>query len=58
MGCDRVKFLERFLKAVFRFWGFDKFSLFERIIQINTEFAEKLDGDTFSPFDTESDFKI
>ena len=34
----------------FRVSGFDKFSLFERILQINTEFAEKFGGDTFLPF--------
>jgi len=43
---------------VFRVSGFDSFSLFERILQFDTEFMETLGGDTFSPFDTESDFKI
>ena len=41
---------------VFRFSGFDKFLLFERILQFDTEFAETLGGDTFSPFDAESGF--
>ena len=43
---------------VFRVSGVDRFSLVERIFQLDTESAEILDGDTFSPFDTESDFKI
>ena len=37
---------------IFRFSGFDRFSLFEWILQSDKEFAEIL-GDTFSPFDTE-----
>ena len=41
----------------FRFSGLDRFSLFESIIQFDTEFAEILGGDTFSPFDPESDLK-
>ena len=43
---------------VFRVSSFDRFSLFERILQPDTESADNLGGDTFSPFDTESDFKI
>ena len=39
---------------VFRFSGFDRFSLFERVLQLDTESAEILGGDSFSPFDTES----
>jgi hypothetical protein len=31
---------------------------FERILQRDTEFIDLLGGDTFSPFDTETDFKI
>jgi len=37
---------------------FDRFSLFERILKFDTEFTKSLDSDIFSPFDTESDFKI
>jgi len=55
-GFNRAEFLERFLKMVFRFSGFDRFSLFERVLPSDTESAEILGGDTFSPFDTESDF--
>jgi len=38
---------------VFGFSGFDRFSFFERVLQLDTEFAEKFGGDSFSPFDTE-----
>jgi len=55
-GFDRAEFFERFLKMVFRFSGFDRFSLFERVLQLDTEFADRLGFDTFSPFDTESEF--
>jgi hypothetical protein len=41
---------------VFRFSGFDRISLFERILQQDTESAENFGGDTFSPFDRESGF--
>ena len=41
---------------VFRFSGSDRFSLFEKILHFDTEYAEKFGGDTFSPFDTESGF--
>ena len=41
---------------VFSVSGVDKFSFFERILQFETESAEKLGGDSFSPFDTESGF--
>ena len=58
MGCDRAKFFERFLKMVFRFLGFDRFPLFERILRFDTEFIETFGGDTFSPFDTELATKI
>ena len=46
----------RFLKMVFSVSGFDRFSLFERILPSDTESADNLGGDTFSPFDTESGF--
>jgi len=39
---------------VFRVSGFDRFPLFERVLPSDTESAEILGGDTFSPFDTES----
>ncbi len=48
--------LRDFLKWFFSVSGSDSFSLFERILQFDTKFAEKLGGDTFSPFDTESGF--
>ena len=41
---------------VFRVSGFDRFSLFERVLQFDTESAETLVGDTFLPFDMESGF--
>ena len=50
------KLFERFLETVFRVSGFDRFSLFERILQLDTECADQLGFDTFSPFDTESGF--
>ncbi len=37
--------------------GFDRFSLFERVLLSDTESNETLGGDIFSLFDTESDFK-
>jgi hypothetical protein len=40
--------------VVFRFSGFDRSSLFERVLQSDTESAEKLGFDSFSPFDTET----
>jgi hypothetical protein len=52
------KLFERFLETVFMVSGFDRLPLFERILQLETEFIETLGGDTISPFDTESDFKI
>lgn len=39
---------------VFRFSGVDQFSFFEKILQLDTESAEKLGGDIFSPVDTDS----
>jgi hypothetical protein len=50
------KLFEKFSKVVFRFSGSDRFSFFGRILQFDSEFAEKLGGDTFSPFDAESGF--
>jgi len=44
---------ERFLETVFRVSGFDRFSFLERILQLNSEFIEKLGGEKFSPFGTE-----
>ena len=41
---------------VFRFSGFDRFSLFERILPFDTEFIDLLGGDTFSPFESDSVF--
>jgi hypothetical protein len=34
--------------------GFDRVSLFERILQLDSEFIDLLDGDTLLPVDTES----
>jgi hypothetical protein len=44
--------------VVFRVSGFDRFSLFERVLPSDTESAEIFGGDTFSPFDTELAIKI
>ena len=38
--------------------GFDKFSFFERVLQLDSESADNLGGDTFSPVDTELATKI
>jgi hypothetical protein len=51
---DRAEFFERFLKVFFRFSGIDRFTFFERVLQFDTESAETLGFDSFSPFDTES----
>jgi len=51
---DRAELFERFLKVVFSVSGFDRFSYFERVLQFDTESAEKLGGDSFLAFDTES----
>ena len=48
------KLFERFLETVFRVSGVDRVSLFERILPLDTESEDKLVGDTFLPFDTES----
>jgi hypothetical protein len=56
-GFDRVGLFERFLKVVFSVSGLDRFSLFGRILQLDTESAEKLGFDSFSPVDTESVFR-
>lgn len=42
---------------VFSVSGFDRFSLFERILQLETESADRLGFDTFLPFETESVFE-
>ena len=34
---DRVELFERFVETVFRVSGFDRFSLFERILPFETE---------------------
>ena len=39
---------------VFRVSGFDSLSLFERVLQFDTEFTEAFGGDIFSPLDNES----
>ena len=41
---------------VFRCSGFDRFSFFERVLPFDTESADQLVFDTFSPFYTESGF--
>jgi len=46
-------FLRDFSKWVFRFSGFDWFTLFERVLQLDTEFIETFGGDTFSLLDNE-----
>jgi hypothetical protein len=43
---------------VFRVSGFDRFSFFEGVLQFDTESADNSGFDTFSPFGTESFFKI
>jgi len=55
---EKTELFERFLKVVFRFSGSDRLSFFGRILLLDTESAETLGGDAFSPFDTESDYKI
>jgi hypothetical protein len=52
--CEKTEFFERFLKMGFRCSGFDCLSLFERVLQFDTEFTEAFGGDTFSPLDNES----
>ena len=42
---------------VFRFSGFDKFSLFERLLPFDTEFPKILGVDTFLPMDSLTGFK-
>ena len=51
---DKAELFERFLKVVFRFSGLDRFAFFDRVLPFDTEFAETLGFDSFSPFDTES----
>jgi len=55
---EKTELFERFSKVVFRFSGSDRLSFFGRILLLDTESAETLGGDAFSPFDTESDYKI
>ena len=45
---------EFFKKMGFRFSGFDRFLVFERILLVDSESVGKLGFDTYSPFDTES----
>ena len=45
------KLFERFLETVFRVSGFDRFQLFERILQLDTESAEKLGFDRTELFE-------
>ena len=49
---DKTELFERFFKVVFRFSGFDRFSVFERVLQFDTESAEILGVDTFLPVDS------